>query len=140
MSTRIDNLKEDGCNIYSTVDEAYHYNVVGETSNQPGNTVVEAMNGGAPELSGIYPMTDFVDIVLNKHSFLWKLEHALKNQFPTARILLENNLYLHPNILLRFQNSPQLVTPANLYLCLTHRHIRMKHLCLNRGHSRNQLG
>ena len=57
------------------MDEEYHRDVVGENSEQLGNTVVKALNGGVTELSRIYPTTDFVDTMLGKIPFIWKLEN-----------------------------------------------------------------
>ena len=99
MPIPIDNKKEGGRNIYSAVDEEYHREVVGMSSGQPGNKVLpgnrvlEAMNGVTPGFSRIYPMTDFVNIVLDNNPFIWKLEHATKKLLATARILVEKNLY-----------------------------------------------
>ena len=68
------NINDDDSDIYSSVDENYHRDVVGENSEQPGNSVVQALNGDVTELSRIYPSTDFVDTMLGKIPFLRKLD------------------------------------------------------------------
>ena len=42
--------------------------------------IVEAINGDAAERSRIHPMTDLVDLVLEKISFTWKLENTTPKQ------------------------------------------------------------
>lgn len=67
-------------NIYLGLNEEYHQEVVGKSPGQPGNRVLEAMNGVTPRLSRIHPMTDFVNMMLNKNPFIFKLEHEIKQK------------------------------------------------------------
>ena len=60
-----DSLKKGSRDMYLVVDEVYHRDVVGKSSGKPGKKVVKAMNRGAPELSRIHAISDFVNIVFN---------------------------------------------------------------------------
>ena len=67
-------INDDDSDIYSSVDENYHRDGVGENSEQPGDSIVQALNGDVRELSRIYPSTDFLDTMLGKIPFLRKLD------------------------------------------------------------------
>ena len=47
---------------------------------RPGTRVLQPMNGVFPGRSRILPLTDFVNIVLNKNRFMWDLEHSNKQK------------------------------------------------------------
>ena len=89
-----DNINDDDRDIYSMVDKKYHREDVGENSEQAGNTVVKAMNGGATELSRIYPTTDFVDTVLEKIPFIRKLENDTIKKLNTDAVNSTRNQHI----------------------------------------------